>query len=172
MSLIFERIDTPLGELLIAATEAGICRISFPAGLSGHWFPWFDHHFGAVPRLGNHSLLDLLKSQLEEYWPGIRRSFDLPLDLRGPEFHLRVWRRLQEIPYGTVVTYGEMARELGIPYGPRAIGNANANNPIPIVIPCHRVVGSGGRLVGFAGGLELKERLLEIEGARIPFRDC
>jgi methylated-DNA-[protein]-cysteine S-methyltransferase len=82
---------------------------------------------------------------------------------------MRIWQRLREIPYGATVAYGDLAKEVGIPGGSRAIGGATGANPVPIVVPCHRVVGASGKLVGFGGGIELKERLLELEGARIPF---
>lgn len=169
MQLVSRRIETALGEFVVAASEKGICRISFPAEPPGKWFPWFDRYFAEIPTHGDHPFLDRLERQLAAYFSRELRQFDVPLDLRGTEFYLRVWNRLLEIPYGTTVTYGELAREAGIGGGSRAIGNANGSNPVPIVVPCHRVIGSNGRLVGFGGGLELKERLLELEGARIPF---
>jgi O-6-methylguanine DNA methyltransferase len=111
----------------------------------------------------------LFETQLEEYCVGRRKHFDLALDLRGTPFHLTVWQRLRRIPYGSTVTYGELAVELGRKGGSRAIGGAAGANPVPIVVPCHRVVGTSGSLVGFAGGIEKKEKLLELEGVRIPF---
>jgi methylated-DNA-[protein]-cysteine S-methyltransferase len=102
--------------------------------------------------------------QLDEYFAGSRRTFDLPLDLVGTEFQRRAWLALAEIPYGETRTYAEQARLLRS--GPRAVGSANARNPLPIVIPCHRLVGTNGSLTGYAGGLEHKEWLLRLEGAR------
>ena len=110
-----------------------------------------------------------LQEELEQYLTKARSTFGVPLDLRGTDFQRKVWKRLLEIPYGATVGYGELAREMEIPGGSRAIGGAVGANPVPIVVPCHRVVGSGGDLVGFGGGLDLKERLLELEGVRIPF---
>jgi len=105
------------------------------------------------------------QKQLAEYFAGTRRAFELPLDPAGTEFQQRAWRALLEIPYGETRTYAEQAQRLGIPNGARAVGSANARNPIPIVIPCHRLVGASGELTGYAGGLEVKEHLLRLEGA-------
>ena len=106
--------------------------------------------------------------QLDEYFARKRRVFELPLDPRGSPFEVRVWRRLSEIPYGATTTYGAIAKEFGLENGARAVGRANGLNPIPIVIPCHRVIGANGALVGFGGGLPLKQTLLELEGALLP----
>ncbi len=102
--------------------------------------------------------------QLAEYLAGDRRRFDLPIDLRGTEFQLYVWHELAQIPYGTTVSYGEIAARIGRPRAARAVGAAVGSNPIPIIIPCHRVIGKTGALVGFGGGLDLKQRLLALEG--------
>lgn len=169
MELVSRRIQTSIGELLVAATQAGLCRISFPIELSGKWFPWFDRYFATVPRQGDHPHIRSLDQQMGQYLARERSGFEIPLDLRGTEFQKQAWTRLLKIPYGATVTYGELAREMGIPGGSRAIGRAIGANPIPIVVPCHRVVGTAGNLVGFGGGIDLKERLLELEGARIPF---
>jgi len=106
-----------------------------------------------------------IRSQLDEYFGGSRTAFDLPLRPHGTEFERRVWERLLRIPYGTTVTYGDIALEFGMLNAARAVGRANGANPIPIVIPCHRVIGSNGKLTGFGGGLPLKEALLRLEGA-------
>ncbi|MGM9988278.1 MAG: methylated-DNA--[protein]-cysteine S-methyltransferase [Bacillaceae bacterium] len=102
--------------------------------------------------------------QLEEYFQGTRRQFDLTLHLEGTEFQQRVWRALQAIPYGETRSYKQIAEMIGNPKASRAVGMANNKNPIPIIIPCHRVVGANGSLVGYAGGLEIKQQLLNIEG--------
>ncbi len=107
----------------------------------------------------------VVKRQLEEYFTGTRSSFDLPLQPSGSAFERRVWMRLLEIPYGATTSYGAIATEFGLSNGARAVGRANGANPIPIVIPCHRVIGSDGRLTGYGGGLPLKRALLELEGA-------
>ncbi|MEJ2079454.1 MAG: methylated-DNA--[protein]-cysteine S-methyltransferase [Acidobacteriota bacterium] len=169
MTLAFRRLQTGIGELLVAAHDRGICRIGFPAEMAGGWFPWFDRHYSLVPHAGDHPWLRTFERQLREYLARQRRGFTIPIDLKGTSFQLQVWERFLKIPYGSTVSYGEVARELGRPSASRAVGAAAASNPIPILVPCHRVTGSTGRLVGFGGGLELKEKLLSIEGSRIPF---
>jgi methylated-DNA-[protein]-cysteine S-methyltransferase len=103
--------------------------------------------------------------QLRAYFAGRLREFDLPLDLQGTAFQLSVWRELERIPYGETRSYSQIAAAIGAPQSVRAVGAANGANPIPIVVPCHRVIGAGGKLVGYGGGLPLKKRLLELEGA-------
>jgi len=105
---------------------------------------------------------------LAEYFDGKRRRFDLPVDLYGTPFQLRVWRELKKIPYGEVRSYKELARAIGSPKAVRAVGGANNKNPVPILVPCHRVIGSNGSLVGYGGGLSIKEYLLKLEGAPLP----
>lgn len=108
------------------------------------------------------------KQQLSEYFARKRRVFDLPLEPHGSPFEQQVWSKLLDVPYGATTSYGAIARELGLTNGARAVGSANGANPIPIVIPCHRVIGSDGTLTGYGGGLELKRALLELEGAVAP----
>ena len=111
------------------------------------------------------SVLREAKKQLEAYFAGKLRSFDVPLRLEGTPFRLRVWEQLQKIPYGQVISYGELARRVGQPNAARAVGGANHHNPISIIVPCHRVIAAGGALGGYGGGLELKRALLKLEGA-------
>ena len=148
-------LDSPLGKLTLVAHD-GI--------LSGVYFP--DHTrlpdpatFGPYVRTG----FDTISQQLTEYFDGDRIEFDLPLAPRGSAFQLRVWSLLREIPYGETRSYGQLARELGNVALAREVGGANARNPISIIVPCHRVVGADGRLVGYAGGLERKQFLLDLE---------
>ncbi len=108
--------------------------------------------------------------ELAEYFSGTRKDFDVPLSPKGTDFQLLVWQELQRIPYGETRTYGEVARRIGNKGASRAVGAANHHNPIPIVIPCHRVVASGGRLGGFGGGVELKRRMLELEASHTPLQ--
>lgn len=131
----------------IVASERGVQRVEWDDG----------------DDVGPPAFVRAARAQLDEYLAGERRVFELPLDLIGTEFQRRAWLALTEIPYGETRTYAEQARRLGT--GARAVGSANARNPVPIVIPCHRLVGSDGRLTGFGGGLELKEWLLRLEGA-------
>ena len=135
--------------LRIVASERGLQRLEWQDG----------------EPLGPPALIEETQKQLAEYFAGTRRAFELPLDPAGTEFQQRAWRALLEIPYGETRTYAEQAQRLGIPNGARAVGSANARNPIPIVIPCHRLVGASGELTGYAGGLEVKEHLLRLEGA-------
>ena len=111
-------------------------------------------------------LLHRLKEQFDEYFDGKRRTFEIPIRPKGTAFQLRDWEELQRIPYGETRTYKDIAQAIGCPKGYRAVGLANNRNPVIILIPCHRVVGSNGKLVGYAGGVDLKEKLLEIEGIR------
>jgi methylated-DNA-[protein]-cysteine S-methyltransferase len=114
---------------------------------------------------GTHPIAIEAARQLRAYFAGELREFDLPLDLHGTDFQRRVWRELQRIPYGETRSYSQIAAAIGAPQAVRAVGAANGANPIPIVVPCHRVIGAGGKLVGYGGGLPLKQRLLQLEGA-------
>jgi methylated-DNA-[protein]-cysteine S-methyltransferase len=143
--------DSPIGLLNLAEEEGAITRI---------WFP--DEQVPDLP-LRETKLLTEAKRQLEEYFSGTRRSFDLILDPGGTEFQQRCWKSLRDIPYGGTISYGELARRIGQPKASRAVGQANHCNPIPIFIPCHRVIGTDGSLVGFGGGLSIKEFLLRLE---------
>jgi methylated-DNA-[protein]-cysteine S-methyltransferase len=141
--------------LLLAGDEEGLRLVSFAEG-KGVREPETDWRYHTEP-------LQKALGQLEAYFAGNLRSFDLPLNLEGTPFQLVVWRALQDIPYGQTISYGELARRIGNPNGSRAVGLANGSNPIPIVVPCHRVIGSNGKLTGYGGGLCNKETLLELE---------
>ena len=144
-------IQSPVGQLTLLGTETALTRILFGDG-------WRDTE-GSVP------VLDQTARELEEYFAGARREFTVPLAPEGTEFQRKVWAALREIPYGATVTYGEIAARIGKPKAAVAVGQANGRNPIPIIIPCHRVVGAGGKLVGYTGGLHIKEALLAVESA-------
>jgi methylated-DNA-[protein]-cysteine S-methyltransferase len=154
----YDLIETPVGTLLVAATDRGICRISYT--------PDPDAVAASVgPRvLRVPSQLTEAQRQLDQYFAGNRRSFELEVDLRAAPFQQDVLRELARVPYGELATYGELARRIGKPRAARAVGGALNRNPIPIVLPCHRVVGASGALVGYAGGLDRKRALLELEG--------
>ena len=157
----YDLVDSPVGTLLLAASERGICRISYtpdPDALAGALGP----RVLRVPRR-----LDAARRQLDEYFAGRRRTFDLDVDLRAAPFQEQVLRELARVPFGEVATYGELARRIGKPRAARAVGGALNRNPVPIVLPCHRVVGAGGALVGYAGGLERKRALLALEGVGV-----
>jgi methylated-DNA-[protein]-cysteine S-methyltransferase len=148
-------LETPIGELLLAGDADGLSMIGFPKG-SMRRDPEPDWIFNEKP-------LSEARRQLREYFAGERRAFDLPLKLGGTEFQVAVLRALLEIPYGATVSYGEIAKRIGRPRAVRAVGAANGRNPLPIVVPCHRVIGSTGDLTGFGGGLDTKEALLRLE---------
>jgi len=148
-------LETPIGELLLAGDADGLSLIGFPKG-SMRREPEPDWIFNEKP-------LAEARRQLREYFAGKRRGFDLPLNLSGTEFQVSVLRALLEIPYGETVSYGEIAKRIGRPRAVRAVGAANGRNPLPVVVPCHRVIGSTGDLTGFGGGLDTKEALLRLE---------
>ena len=158
----FDVADTQIGPLLLAVTERGLCRISFdpePDRETETLARTFGVRVLRAPRE-----LDPVRRELDEYFEGRRRDFDLPLDLRGREgFSRDILERLSNVPYGEVTTYKSLAVEAGNPRAARAVGTIMNRNPIPIVLPCHRVVGSNGSLVGYGGGLERKRLLLDLE---------
>jgi methylated-DNA-[protein]-cysteine S-methyltransferase len=158
----FDVADTQIGPLLLAVTERGLCRISFdpePDRETETLARTFGVRVLRAPRE-----LDPVRRELDEYFEGRRRAFDLPLDLRGREgFSRDILERLAKVPYGEVTTYKSLAVEAGNPRAARAVGTIMNRNPIPIVLPCHRVVGSNGSLVGYGGGLERKRLLLDLE---------
>ena len=158
--------DSPVGELLIAATGVGICRIAFDPDPERHLHE-LANSFG--PRVvASSEPLEALVGQLDEYFRAGRETFELELDLSSiTPFHRAVLAALADVPYGTVTTYASLASDAGRPRAARAIGGAMNRNPIPIVLPCHRVVGSDGSLTGYAGGLPRKEALLTLEGVSL-----
>ena len=155
------RFESPIGELVITASASGLTGVSFP----GVDLPGVEPDDGRKPPSGH---LARACEQLAEYFAKARTAFDLPLDPPGTAFQRRVWSALRTIPYGTTVSYSELARRLGDVRATRAVGAANGKNPIPIVVPCHRVIGARGELTGFGGGLDRKRWLLEHEGALLP----
>jgi methylated-DNA-[protein]-cysteine S-methyltransferase len=155
----YDVFDSPIGELFVAQTERGLARISyFPDGMEDTLARTFGSRVLRMP-------LDEIRRELDEYFEGRRESFDLPLDLRVAPFHADVLHELAQVPYGRTETYGGLAAKVGRPRAARAVGTVMHSNPIPIVLPCHRIVGANGSLTGYAGGLDVKRRLLELEGA-------
>jgi methylated-DNA-[protein]-cysteine S-methyltransferase len=148
-------MDSPVGGLLLEGDENHLRRVAFVKKK-----PDGSEKTGAS---GGPTLRRAVE-QLNAYFAGQLREFDLPLDLQGTPFQLGVWRALRDIPYGETISYGELARRIGTPKGSRAVGLANGANPIAIVVPCHRVIGSNGKLTGYGGGLGNKETLLALEG--------
>lgn len=158
-ALYYSKFSSPVGPLVVAVSERGLVSLEFDCGkLSRRNQPahrWVESEEKTAPYV----------RELEEYFAGKRRMFDLPLDLRGTEFQKRCWRELLKIPYGQTRSYADIARAVGSPRAFRAVGMANHSNPVAILVPCHRVIASDGSLCGYGGGLEVKRKLLELEGA-------
>jgi methylated-DNA-[protein]-cysteine S-methyltransferase len=159
----YDLVDSPVGQLLVAAGNRGILRISFDADIEQH-LEWLSRMVGrSVLRAPRH--VDAVRRELDEYFEGKRHAFDLAVDLRGvTPFTERVLAELARIPFGETATYAELAARAGSPKAARAVGMTMNRNRIPIVLPCHRVIGANGSLVGYAGGLERKVALLRLEG--------
>jgi len=154
-TLYWHELDSPIGRLLLAGDGAALIQVCFQSGPRPQ-----------QPRTGwvaDAAPFRAASAQLDEYFAGERRRFDLPLAPRGTDFQQRVWRALLDIPYGRTISYGELARRIGNPSASRAVGLANGANPLPIVVPCHRVIGADGSLTGFGGGLPIKRKLLALE---------
>jgi methylated-DNA-[protein]-cysteine S-methyltransferase len=162
--IAYARMDSPVGPVWIAASGPGICTVGLGAGQPERFFAWLARHIGPQPPCENSVALAPALIQLREYFSRARREFDLPLDARGTAFQQAVWAELADIAYGATTTYGEIARRIGRPRAARAVGAAVGANPLPILIPCHRVIGAGGSLIGYGGGLEAKAALLQLEG--------
>ena len=155
-SLQYQDMPSPVGRLRLIASDSALVGIWFEQGRDA------ARHAGGMEEKSS-SVLELARTQLQEYFAARRRDFDLPLDPRGTDFQRRVWQRLMKISYGETTSYGALASDLGDAKASRAVGLANGSNPIPIVIPCHRVIGADGSLTGFGGGLAIKQQLLELE---------
>ena len=165
VDLGYDVVESPIGPLFVAASGRGLAAISFESDPDEQ----LERHTRiAGPRvLRSPRSIDVARRELDEYFEGERHAFDLSLDLRGlPPFTLSVLRELARVPYGKTTTYGALAAKIGRPRAARAVGTVMNRNRIPIVLPCHRVVGATGDLTGYAGGLDRKVRLLELEGAR------
>lgn len=159
MSLTFARVESPVGTLTLVAEGASVRQINFtqngtPAASNAEW------------REDVSGFTDVVR-QLKAYFAGELQDFQLTLAPQGTPFQQKVWSELCKIPYGETISYGELARRIGNPSASRAVGLANGSNPIPIIIPCHRVIGSNGKLTGYGGGLDIKEKLLALEKGRL-----
>jgi methylated-DNA-[protein]-cysteine S-methyltransferase len=159
-NLMYTTLTSPIGELLLVGDGDALHRLHMqsgprPVAIDPGWEPRGEPFAEAA-------------LQLEEYFAGARRMFDIPLTVEGNPFEQRVWGALQEIPYAETISYGELARRIGEPGAARAVGVANARNPISVIVPCHRVIGADGSLTGYGGGLERKRLLLDLEAGVLP----
>jgi methylated-DNA-[protein]-cysteine S-methyltransferase len=164
LDVSYDVTESPVGSLFVALTDRGLCRISYdpePERLAEQLARTFGTRVLRVPKA-----VDPVVRELDEYFEGRRQSFDLPVDLRGrTDFSRAVLEKLARVPFGEVTTYGTLAAQAGRPRAARAVGTIMNRNPIPIVLPCHRVIGASGDLVGYGGGLDRKRQLLDLESA-------
>ncbi len=157
--------ESKIGLIYIASTDKGVCKISVPRQSKRDFLRWLRENFDDNEVMDNKSKNRDVIDQLNRYFNGRLAKFSTPVDLLGTPFQLRVWKELAKISYGTTITYKQLAKRLGTSRGFQAVGRANAANPVPIIIPCHRVIGANGSLVGYASGIKTKEFLLRLEGA-------
>lgn len=161
-NLYYAQITSPIGPLNLAVSEKGLVALEFNRG------PFPPTTKKGVSWIKAPEKIEPYASELNEYFAGKRREFTFALDLRGTPFQVKCWRALLDIPYGETRTYADIARRVRKPQAFRAVGMANNRNPIAVVVPCHRVIASDGTLCGYGGGLDVKQKLLELEGARTP----
>ncbi len=157
--------ESKIGLIYVASTEKGVCKISVPRQTKRDFLRWLREHFDDNEVTDNKSRNKEVIDQLVRYFNGKLAKFTVPVDMIGTPFQMRVWKDLTKIPYGTTITYKQLAKRLGTSMGFQAVGRANASNPVPIIIPCHRVLGTDGSLVGYSSGIKTKEFLLKLEGA-------
>lgn len=150
--------------LHLAATNQGLCRITWPHESLDILKRWVNKQIPSAVLIQDHKQISKYVQQLQEYFEGDRKKFTLPFDIRGTAFQTSVWQALTQIPFGQTWSYSDIAKMIGNPKAVRAVGTANGANPVPIVIPCHRVIGKNSTLTGFRGGLNIKEQLLQLEG--------
>ena len=158
MSYVYTTMKSPIGVLKLVGSDRGLSAVLWEHDAT------LQEQFGEVTAAPGHPVLVQAQQELEEYFRGARRHFTVELDFAGTEFQNRVWNALRTIPFGETRSYGDIADQIGSSKAVRAVGAANGRNRIPIIVPCHRVIGADGTLTGFAGGLEIKARLLALEG--------
>ncbi|MGI8825292.1 MAG: methylated-DNA--[protein]-cysteine S-methyltransferase [Chloroflexota bacterium] len=161
---------TSMGPFGAVFTTRGLACLTFPSDSLQGCESWIRAREPGARVIGGHPVLASLSAQLTAYFEGSLHQFSVPLDLRGTPFQLDVWRALRAVPYGEVRSYADIARLIGRPRAVRAAGMANGDNPVPIIVPCHRVIGSNRSLTGYGGGLDLKERLLRLEDVRLSMK--
>jgi len=161
MNKAFIYKQTPVGDLVIGESEGFITYLLFSTEIK------MNENIKSSYIVEETPLIKKTKHQLDEYFAGERKDFELPLNPAGTEFQMKVWEALKEIPYGETRSYQQIGVQIGCPKASRAVGHANNRNPISIIIPCHRVIGANGKLTGYGGGIDIKEELLALEGAFI-----
>ena len=171
-SIVVGQAATPLCSFGAVFTPGGLACLTFPSDSTEGTESWIRSRAPGTRVTHDESILEDLSAQLTAYFEGSLRQFSIPLELRGTRFQLDVWQALQDIPYGEVRSYGDIARAIGRPRAVRAVGMANHDNPVPIIVPCHRVIGSNRALTGYGGGLDLKERLLQLEGVLLGMKSA
>ncbi|MBB3112616.1 O-6-methylguanine DNA methyltransferase [Paenibacillus phyllosphaerae] len=169
-TIYWDEMDSPIGPLVLAATDDGLCHVDFGrfADQSAPLTAWAKRYRGPAEWSNAPTQLHIAEArrQLGEFFAGERQAFELPLDLWGTDFQKKVWKALTEVPFGQVCSYKDIAEAIGQPKAVRAVGGANNRNPIPVIVPCHRIIGASGALVGYGGGLPIKTYLLQLEGRR------
>jgi methylated-DNA-[protein]-cysteine S-methyltransferase len=166
MSYVYKTMQSPIGVLKLVGSDRGLTALLWEHD------DRLQEQFGTVTAAPGHCVLMQAQQELEEYFQGSRKRFTVKLDFAGTEFQNRVWSALRTIPFGATRSYGDIADQIGSSKAVRAVGAANGRNPIPIIVPCHRVIGADGTLTGFAGGLEIKARLLALEGRSVTQRNA
>ncbi len=157
--------ETRIGQIYVASTEKGVCKISIPRGSKKDFIQWLKESFPPEDVVENKSQNKDVIEQLNRYFTGKLAKFTCDIDVNGTPFQLRVWKELSKIPYGVTTSYKHIAKKIGVPQGAQAVGQAVGSNPLPVIIPCHRVTGVDGALTGYASGIKTKEFLLRLEGA-------
>ena len=159
--------DSQIGHIYVASTDRGVCKISIPRETKKDFFRWLRNHFSEEEVVENRSKNREVIDELNRYFSGKLVRFHVALDQIGTVFQSRVWRELRRITYGSTLSYKQLAKRVGVPRGSQAVGRAVALNPLPIIVPCHRVLGLDGSLTGYSSGIKTKEFLLRLEGALI-----
>lgn len=165
-TLVYTEMDSPIGPLTLGTSDLGVCSVVFGKweDNEGYLTNWTDRWYPNCNLKHDDDALSIeAKLQLKQFFANERKEFELPLDLRGTPFQLRVWQALQNIPFGQTASYKDVAGAIGSPKAVRAVGGANNRNPVSIIVPCHRVIGANGQLVGYGGGLDIKQVLLQLE---------
>jgi methylated-DNA-[protein]-cysteine S-methyltransferase len=157
--------ESKVGLIYVASTDKGVCKVSVPRQTKRDFLRWLRENFDDNQVVDNRSRNREVIDQLNRYFNGKLAKFTCGIDLMGTPFQTRVWKELSKIPYGTTISYKQLAKRLGTSRGFQAVGRANAANPVPIIVPCHRVLGTDGSLVGYSSGLKTKEFLLKLEGS-------